>query len=799
MSDYDDDSDWVTSGSEAGLGVKESRKTASISEDDATDEDLSRWEQFQAHDAEAHQIAKEILKAFSSQSSRHGDGDGDDDDDNVVSNALCVIQEESHKVAASFKPTPSQINILVRFSNALRRRSEDTGDTGHANSEFLGEATDAAALAILALSPAQPESLEQLDALSVMLAAKSRWVSGSGQERMHRINRAIDATARAVDLTTSGDPNEVVRLQSLSKLYESRYNLSNGSNPEDIDVAISSLQTILRNHPKLDGATAEILNNEISCLRLRRGDYSAVPSVFEVPYEDLGKTPLVLDHVPPHRFRFLDCKAYVEEKALRILDFKALPERRYAAVSYVWKGLGKDDTSGDPHPDLKVKGAEAADPMSPAVLRTICLASLSLECDMIWLDQVSIIQTNPSDASWQIKNMYRIYSACKACLVLPGGLRRLPGLAEQTSWIQRAWTLQEAVAPPRVYCIFQWPWGEAVQLQAHFSVIITDIETGMSGMAGLKNLLSGSLVCMSLLSTDTKIKGLGVQPINIFTNAEGVRSSVEALLGALNHDNKAIRAGAIWRSALMRTSSRPVDMIFSIMGLLGVMLEPSSFDKDDRIHATIEFARLLLAKGEAARWLGISLQLEPNRYMSTLPVMPETSVGGGAYIRTPEGLKEATQLVGSSWWWLKGAPRGSMDEEGYFRFKGRAVPVIKIAQGDSEITPVQTVLHGDSIPQPEAKYIRSWSEQMWALRPDLESGTSPDVHWVVVIGRKQQYLDGTYGLLQSNANTVVMFLEEHAPNRWNNVEYGLIEDTIVLDWKHKEFQVGGPEPIPPRR
>lgn len=673
MSGYDDDSDWLTSGNETELEVKESKEMASISEDDATDEDVSGWEQLQAHVAEACRIAEEVLKAFPSQTRRDDNRDKD-----VIRNALRAIQEASH---INFKPTSFQTNILVKFSDALRRRSEDTGDNGHANGEFLDQATAAADVAILALSPEKPGLLEQLDALSGIFRARSRWMSGSNQEHMDSINRAIDAATRAVEIAPSDDLNDVTRLQNLSNLYESRYDLSNGSLPEDIDVAISFLQTILRNHPELDEATTGALNTEMACLRLHAGDNSAVSSVFEVPYEDLGKAPLVLDYVPPHRFRFLDCKAYVEQKALRVLDFTTLPEGRYVAVSYVWKGLGKDDASDDPHPDLNVKGAEAADPMSPAVLRTVCLASLSLQCDMIWLDQVSIIQTNPSDASWQIKNMYRIYTACKACLVLPGGLRRLADLAEETSWIQRAWTLQEAVAPPQVNCIFQWPWGKSVQLQAHFPVMITDIETGTSGMAGLKNLLSGSLVSMKMQSTEKKRRELGVQPINIFGNTKTVRSSIEALLGALNHNNKAIRAGAIWRSALLRTSSRPVDMIFSIMGLLGVMLEPSSFKKEDRLHATIEFARLLLAKGEAARWLGVSLQLEPNPYLSTMPVMPETSVSGGAYIKTPEGLKEAARLVGSSWWWLKGAPRGSMDEDGYFRFKGRAFPAVKITQG----------------------------------------------------------------------------------------------------------------------
>ncbi|RYP43054.1 hypothetical protein DL768_010112 [Monosporascus sp. mg162] len=718
---YDDDSDWLSSDDETEPENTELKEKIAISEDDATDEDVSSWEKSQANRAKVYQIAERILKAFPGRRTGYGNGDKGE----TISDALRVVQEACLNAPPDVKPTAFQIDTLADFSNALRRRSENTGEHGHANGSFLEEAIAAADVAIQALSPERPELLEQLDALSGMLAAKSSWSFSPSQDRMNSIDRAIDAAVRAVDITPSDDPNEVTRLRNLSKLYESRFNLSNGSLTEDIGVAISCLKTILRNHPELEEEATKTLSNEIACLGLHGGDNDAVHSVFEVPYADLGKAPLILDYVPPHRFRFLDCKAYVDKKALRVLDFTTLPVGRYTAVSYVWKGLDKDDASD-------------ADPISAAVLRTACLASLSLECDMIWLDRLGIVQTNSSDKSWQIKNMYRIYASCKACLVLPGGLVRLADLAEATSWIQRAWTLQEAIAPPQVNCVFHWPWGKGVRLQAHFSLRITDIETGTSGMADLKNILQASLVPVRKETAEEKSRRLGTQPINMFTNAKGVQASAEALLGALNQRNKAVRANAIWRSALLRTSSRPVDMIFSIMGLLGVMLEPSSFKKDDRHHATIELARALLAKGEAARWLGISLQLEPNPHLSTMPVMPETSVSGGAYIRTAKGLKEAASIVGDSWWWLKGAPRGSMDEDGYFRFRGRAVPVMKMTPENSQIMLIQNGIYAGAVPQRKAKVIKSNSKQKWALRPDLEASPGHDIYWAIVIARAKQ-------------------------------------------------------------
>lgn len=85
-----------------------------MSEDDASDEDVSRWEQVQAQKAEVRHIAEEILNAFPSQSSGH-----DHEHEDVIGKALHAIQEASQKDAAEFKPTPFQMDILVKFSNAL--------------------------------------------------------------------------------------------------------------------------------------------------------------------------------------------------------------------------------------------------------------------------------------------------------------------------------------------------------------------------------------------------------------------------------------------------------------------------------------------------------------------------------------------------------------------------------------------------------------------------------------------------------------------------------------------------------
>ena len=80
----------------------------------------------------------------------------------------------------------------------------------------------------------------------------------------------------------------------------------------------------------------------------------------------------------------------------------------------------------------------------------------------------------------------------------------------------------------------------------------------------------------------------------------------------------------------MRTSSRPVDMVFSIMGLFGVSLDVGKYGEPDRERATIDLAEAVLKTGRGATWSAASMGAGSVSGMCTMPSFPATAVEGAA-------------------------------------------------------------------------------------------------------------------------------------------------------------------------
>ena len=421
--------------------------------------------------------------------------------------------------------------------------------------------------------------------------------------------------------------------------------------------------------------------------------------VLEVPLASIDGSIIKLgERALPGHFRLIDCNAFLDFHLLRVFQYaEFLPkELSYAAISYPWRDLQLSEGTRPPLGCFGVHGAEDADPITVGVLRTACVAARKFGASLLWLDRLCMIQSNKSDKIWQITHMFTMYAHANPCLVLPGGLVRLAHLNEPTRWIDRAWTLQEAAANPNreaIKCVYAFPHSTFPEFarnlpnfrnySASFRSNLTEsdneifmqhiIESGQSAACDLPD-FTLHIHWMSetfdfadpVLSKD--YRNLPVRTISA--------PAASLLRQALKVDQK-INRQLLWMSAFVRTSSRPVDMIFSFMGLVGVQLQVADFGVNDRKGATIKLIQTLLERGEPAVWLFIAPELPPSPELSILPVFPETSVSGRAMIRTSEGLKPAFEEIGlKEPWRTHGAPKGVMSDDGYFTFSAKSAPAL---------------------------------------------------------------------------------------------------------------------------
>jgi Heterokaryon incompatibility protein (HET) len=516
----------------------------------------------------------------------------------------------------------------------------------------------------------------------------------------------------------------------------------------------------------------------------------------EVPVGELRGELFSLQKASRCRFRFLDCRAFVDEGVIRILDFEALPVQPYATISYVWSGLkGNSGTSTEVL--ISVQGAGTADPIGSDVLKSACVASIQLQCKLLWLDRLCVMQETPEDKRWQIIRMYDIYKGCKVCIILAGGLARLGTLFEETSWIYRAWTLQEAMAPADTKCLFSWERG-TMSFQKNATVIITEVEHQKSGIANLVALLQATLTGFDFrfsreeneqrmaagIPTDDLADRLVPRMLADRSSGMG-RNAMKGLESAIFEvDGK---SAAIWRSAYLRTSSRAVDMVFSIMGLLGVSLDPKHFTENDRHGATTALLRELMRRGSRADWLGIDPDLQPSPVLSYLPLMPETSVAGRPYLKSRTGGVETGLLNGiTGLWWLGKAPMGSITNEGFFRFSALSTKVERGAMLKQEhFPPDQIEGLADS-----GLLVEEVSGQTWKIVRSLPTGDSSRTH-AVVVGEKTNFRSGIFPTFLFSIPVQLMLFEEKSDGSFFRIGGACTQKKYTNGWVKREFLVGG--------
>lgn len=524
---------------------------------------------------------------------------------------------------------------------------------------------------------------------------------------------------------------------------------------------------------------------------------------------DLRDTVLDLSSsATPCRYRLMDCGAFRHKTQLALFEYTDFPTVPYTAISYTWRGneINTTDPSNpnywkDDLGSFQVKGSEDGDPISLDVLLHACTLSLQKSIRFLWLDRLCIMQTSKPDKIWQIRRMYDIYKSCALCCILPGGIRRLVRVEEETSWIHRGWTLQEALVPKTSIVIFAWSLvmtGKKVAATGRFSPV--DVIPGKSAQVDLHRILQASMMHRRLMVDGVQIP----VTINIFGVPKAPYAALMDALDAASEEKhrEDHQYQCIWRSALLRTSSRPVDMVFSIMRLFNVTLDPSQYDQNDRLGATIALAREIISSGGSASWIGAAYQLDPCLELSTFPRFPETSVAGKAQFLMDDGSRKdvievVTQRLSTRVYLIDTPQARTMDKHGFLTIEAHAVRLSPSAGSE----PVTT----DGKPQPNpfmdpvtnSAMVRAEDNSNWVLDPKPFSPPDPNTstNLLIFIGDEMQSSSGVFAPFVNPSSVKAWIISKLPSGHYHRITHVNLLKTYKAKFQSfpkLEVSIGGP-------
>jgi hypothetical protein len=358
------------------------------------------------------------------------------------------------------------------------------------------------------------------------------------------------------------------------------------------------------------------------------------------------------------RFRFIVCSDLIDNGHLTVVEHPNLPND-YAALSYPWNGLKPcegDSIDESAFFRVNLEGGHPSDGISIAVLRTACLAARQHNANLLWVDQICILQTDADDKAWQIQRMFELYQRCGVSLVFPGGLQRLAGHDEGTNWIERSWTLQEAM-PEVTFVVFRWLLGSG-EVSGLTQGRVWEVERGRSALMKLGAMLQAASVPQNFFC------GGAHKNVTIRTAIFGShRDPIVALMAVKEAKSIEMREMAVWRSALLRTCSVPRDMILSIMGIFGVKLEVERYGTNDRDKAAADLAYGIVGKGGNASWLGAAPGCAVSSSVCSMPEFPLVD-GREAWYCDGGILKRPWEVMGIDlYWYIKPTSSAAIPDE----------------------------------------------------------------------------------------------------------------------------------------
>ncbi|KAK2611923.1 hypothetical protein QQS21_002029 [Conoideocrella luteorostrata] len=216
---------------------------------------------------------------------------------------------------------------------------------------------------------------------------------------------------------------------------------------------------------------------------------------------------------------------------------------KYAAISHVWKP--SDDAArlaNEANRPLRVRVDKREPPHQISWLGLVqaAVAAQALGCQYLWLDLLCLNQQSREDKKIQIRNMANIYQNATAVVVLPGGVVAAQNLDQPSSWIHRAWTLQEATLGWPGYVLVNWALPGSF---SYFSKLSCPDGSGSVGLAPLEALVrhgpTKSLGVSMLAAQD----GTGIRQFesDLILRCLGDEPAVLSILSSIIED-KTVRA-----------------------------------------------------------------------------------------------------------------------------------------------------------------------------------------------------------------------------------------------------------------
>ena len=419
---------------------------------------------------------------------------------------------------------------------------------------------------------------------------------------------------------------------------------------------------------------------------------------------------------------------------------------------------------------------------------------------------------------------YRIWRGSMknaTCLVLRGGLGRVAKFQERTPWLYRSWTLQEVLLPKDVKFILYWElgngsWGNGRRIETSKNtpgVMVVGIEDSVWPFD--EN--GPSKFTADSMNADSDL-------IRSYMDENDHEYLTKTALGRAKSIDRFDRASrdsmeiAIWRCALLRTSKRDVDVVFSIMGLFGVSLDPGAYRKKSQEDVMIAFVKEIMRKGGRANWFAASMSSPVMDRLSTMPKMPERfepkergtieferqlkrrdfrDMLEESFIRTPYGVIQAGDdddevtdclqipaymAAVTQGWYLEGAPQGFVDNDGFVHFKAQISAVT--------ITSKRKLTADD--PDPELDGFELIANIMAAGRKTCAPLSGEVGTHAVVIG-KAQYFPSDRPRSDSPPS-ILMLLKQHTANdhdKWYKVGMSYVPTVFTEKWLSRQIGVGG--------